>query len=174
MKTLPIGQLFALPLQSAVRAQGQTLLETLAVIEQIGLDKERARTFRFRVDQSVEERVVDPTTGVSEIRYRPQQLEVSIPVLALVAPPGIHLHEMQVEFGVDVIEPMAEAITSQIASAAGGQSLAASPARFATPGQGNGPMMKVTMKIVQETPEGVGRLQDLLADLLNGRISSES
>lgn len=170
MKLLQLGQLFALPLQSAVRAQNFALQETISFIEQFGLEEGKAKTFRFKAERMVEERVVDPKTGIAETKFRVQPFEVSIPLLAIVSPPSIQLQEMNVEFGVEVVEPKAEAIKSTvIPSAILGSSLASSLSLFTALGQSNPTTMKVNMKIVREIPEGMARLGDLLTDLLSGQ-----
>lgn len=169
MKLYQMGELFALPLQSAIRAQKNALQETLSFIEQMGLEEGQVRTFRFKTERVIEERTVNPETGNAEIKTQVQPLEVSIPLLALLPPPSVQLQEMNVEFGVEVVEPRAELIKSAVNSAAEGSSLAPSLAAFTPVGQTSPTTMKVTMKIVHETPEGLARVGDLLADLLSGR-----
>lgn len=171
MKLYQMGELFALPLQSAIRAQHNALQETLSFIEQVGLEEGQVRTFRFKTERMVEERTINPETGNPELKTQIQPMEVSIPLLAMLPPPSVQLQEMNVEFGVEVVEPRVELIKSA-ASAAGSSSLAPSLAAFTPVGQTSPATMKVTMKIVHETPEGLARLGDLLADLLNGRAVS--
>lgn len=172
MKLYQIGELFALPLQSAIRAQNSALQETLSFIEQIGLDGEQVRTFRFKTERVIEERIVNPETGNSESKTQVQPMEVSIPLLAILPPPSVQLQEMNVEFGVEVVEPRVEPIKSNVNPIAGGSSLAPSLAVFTPVGQGSPTTMKVNMKIVRETPEGLARLGDLLANLLSGHTAN--
>jgi predicted flap endonuclease-1-like 5' DNA nuclease len=173
MKLLQLGQLFALPLQSAIKAQNLALQETISFIEQFGLEGGLAKTFRFKTERMVEERTVDPKTGIPETKFSVQPFEVSIPLLAIVPPPSMQLQEMNVEFGVDVVEPKTEVIKSaMISSAVIGSSLASSLGRYTSLGQSNPTTMKVTMKIVRETPEGLARLGDVLTDLLSGKTPS--
>lgn len=170
MKTIQLGQLFALPLQSAIKAQSLALQETISFIEQFGFEEGVAKTFRFKAERMVEERTVDPKTGVPETKFKVQPFEVSVPLLAIISPPSMQLQEMNVEFGVEVGEPKSVAIKSAvIPSAVLGSSFASSPSLFTTLGQSNPTTMKVNMKIVREIPEGMARLGDTLADLLIGK-----
>lgn len=170
MKLLQLGQLFALPLQSAIKAQNLALQETISFIEQFGFEEGIAKTFRFKAERLVEERTVDSKTGIPETQFKVQPFEMSIPLLAIVSPPSIQLQEMNVEFGVEVVEPRTEAIKSAtIPSKVLGSSLASSLSLFTPLGQSNPTTMKVNMKIVREVPEGMARLGDSLTDLLSGK-----
>jgi predicted flap endonuclease-1-like 5' DNA nuclease len=176
MKVLPIGELFALPLQSAIRAQTLAFQETITCIEQMGLEEGKARTFQFRTERMVEERVIDPNTGEAKTQFRTQPFEVSLPLLAMVSLPGLQLQEMDVEFGVEVTEPKAEPIkAAAVPPAARGSSLSASLALFTARGQSNPApsTMKVNMKIIRQIPEGMARVSDMLVDLLSARIVEE-
>lgn len=94
---------------------------------------------------------------------------MSIPVLALIQPPSMQLQEMNVEFGVEIVEPITEPIRSEvIPSTALGSSLAPSLALFTPLEQSNSTTIKVNMKIVREIPEGMARISDILTDLLSG------
>lgn len=170
MKLLQLGQLFALPLQSAIKAQNLALQETISFIEQFGLEEGRTKTFRFKAERMVEERTVDPKTGIPETKFRVQPFEISVPLLAMITPPSMQLQEMNVEFGVEVVEPKTETIKSSvIPSTVLGSSLASSLSLFTTLGQSNPTTMKINMKIVKEIPEGIARLGDVLTDLLSGQ-----
>lgn len=178
MKLYQLGQLFAMPLQSAIRAQNLALQESISFIEQFGLEEaeegeERVvKTFRFKAERLVEVRKVDPKTGIPETKFEVQPFEVSLPLLALAPPPSMNLQEMNVEFGVEVVKPKTEPIKSDvIPSAVVGSSLAPSLALFTSPGQSNPTTMKVNMKIVKEIPEGMARLGDMLTDLLSGKTT---
>lgn len=175
MKLYPIGQLFALPLQSAVKAQNLALQETISFIEEFGLEDGAARTFRFKAERLVEERTVDPETAVPKTEFKAQPIELSIPLLALVPPPGVQLQEMNVEFGVEIVEPKSEPIqTGAIPTKVKGTSLAPSLSLYTPLAQANPTTMKVNMKIVRETPEGLARLNDLLTDLLSSQTPAEA
>ena len=170
MKPLQLGQLFAIPLQSAVKAQNLALQETISFIEQFGFEEGIAKTFRFKAERLVEERTVDSETGISETEFKVQPFEMSIPLLAIVSPPSIQLQEMNVEFGVEVVEPRTEAIESAtIPSRVLGSSMASSLSLLTPLGRSNPTTMKVNMKIVREVPEGMARLGDSLTDLLSGK-----
>jgi len=170
VKLIQLGELFALPLQSAIKAQNLALQETISFIERFGLEEGVAKTFRFKAERMVEERTVDPKTGVPETKFKVQPFEVSIPLLAIISPPSMQLQEMNVEFGVEVVEPKSEAIKSSvIPSAVVGSSFASSLSLFTTLGQSNPTTMKVNMKIVREIPEGMARLGDVLTALLSGQ-----
>jgi len=172
MRPYQLGQLFALPLQSAIRAQNLALQETISFIEQFGLEKGLAKTFRFVAERVIEKRIVDPKTGIPETQLKAQPFEVSIPLLALVSPPSMNLQEVNVEFGVEIVELKTEPIKSAvIPSAVLGSSLAPTLCLFTSLGQVNPTTMKVNMKIARETPEGMARLGDVLVDLLSGRPS---
>lgn len=169
---LQLGQLFALPLQSAIRGQSLALQETISFIQEFGLEKERARTFCFEVERMVEERTVDQE-GIPKTQFKIQPFKVSIPLLAIVSPPSMQLKEMNVEFGVEVVEVRSEPLASAvIPSAVRGSSLASSIGLFTSLGQSNPTTMKVNMKIVRETPEGLARLGDVLTDFLSGETLS--
>lgn len=43
----------------------------------------------------VEERTVDPKTGVPETKFKVQPFEVSIPLLAMISSPSMQLQEMK-------------------------------------------------------------------------------
>ena len=173
MKLFQLGQLFALPLQSAIKAQSLALEETISFIEQFGIEEGKIKTFRFKAERMVEERKVDPKTGVPETEFNVQPFEVSIPLLAMISIPSIGLQEMNVEYRVEVVEPKTEPIKSSvIPSAVIGSSLAPSLGLFTSLGQSNPTTMKVNMKIVRETPEGLARLWDVLTDLLSGKAPS--
>jgi hypothetical protein len=170
MKVLQLGELFALPLQSAIRAQNLALLETISVLEKIGMERGEARNFRMKAERLIEERDVDPDTGKTETRFTAQPFEISIPLLALISPPSLHLQEMNVEFGVAIVEPRAEAIqTESTRPQTKASSLAGTLSHYSALNQPGTTTMKVNMKIVRETSEGMARLGDLLADLLNAR-----
>lgn len=168
MKPYPLAQLFALPIQSAVRAQSLALQETLSVIEAMGFEDGKAKTFRFKAERVVEERTVDAATGVPETKFVAQPFEVSIPLLGLLPLAPMQLQEMNVDFGVEVVQPKPEPIKSgTIPAAVLGSSLAGSLSILTTLGQSNPTTMNVRMRIVKETPEGIARLGDLLTDLLS-------
>lgn len=174
MKLLQLGQLFALPIQSAIRAQNLALQETISLIEQFGLEEGVAKTFRFKAERMVEERTVDPKTGIAKTQFKAQPFEVNIPLLAIVSLSSMQLQEMNVELGVEIVEPRTEVIKSAVMpSAAIGSSSASSLCLFTTLGQSNPTTMKVNMKIVKEIPEGMARLGDVLADLLSGQTPAE-
>lgn len=168
MKLFQLGQLFALPLQSAIRAQSLAAQETISFIEQFGFEEGLAKTFRFKAERMVEERTIDPKTGIPETQFKVHPFEVSIPLLAIISPPSMQLQEMNVEFGVEVVEPKTEAIKSGvIPSAVIGSSLASSLTLLTSLRESNPTTMKVNMKIVRETAEGMARLGDMLTDLLS-------
>ena len=173
MKPFPLGELLALPLQSAIRAQNLALQETLSFIEDFGLEAGVAKTFRLKAERLVEERIVDPETGKTETQFSIQPFEVSIPLLAIIPLASVQLQEMNVEFGVDVVEPKSEPIKSTVIPAAvKGVSLAPSLSLYAALAPAGTTTMKVNMKIGRETPEGLARLGDLLTDLLSGQTAA--
>ncbi|MDJ0736058.1 MAG: DUF4332 domain-containing protein [Nostocaceae cyanobacterium] len=172
MKVYKLGELFALPLQSGIRAQNLALQETISLIEQIGLEEgeEKAiKTFRFKAERTIETREID-ATGEPRTQFNVEPFEVSIPLLAMISLPSMQLQEMNVEFGVEVVEPKTEPIKSNtIPSAVLGSSLATSLSRFTTLVESNSTTMKVNMKIVREVPEGMARVGDILTDLISGQ-----
>jgi hypothetical protein len=175
VKLLQLGQLFALPLQAAIRAQNLALQETISFIEEFGMEKGSARTFSLRAERIVEERKIDPETGESKTEIKEKPLELSIPLLALVPPPVMQLQEMDVEFGVEIVEPRTEPIKSSvISSALKGASLAPTLALFSPLGKSNPTTIRVKMKITRDVPEGMARLGDVLVDLLSGKTPSAS
>jgi len=169
VKVNKLGELFALPLQSAIKAQSLALQETISFIEQFGLKEGEVKTFRFKAERVIEERKVDPETGIPETKFEVQPFEMCIPILALVQPPSMQLNEMNIEFAVEVVETKIEPIKSDmIPSAVLGPSLASSRSFFTSLSQSNPTTMKVNMKIVREIPEGMARVMDTLTDLLSG------
>jgi predicted flap endonuclease-1-like 5' DNA nuclease len=170
LKLFQLGQLFALPLQAAVRAQSLALQETFSFLEEFGTEAGAARTFSLRTERMVEERRVDPATGEVRTEFKKKPLEISLPLLALLPPPVMRLREMDVEFGVEVVEPRSEPLKSTlIPEGVVGSSLAPTLALFSPPDKSNPTTIRVKMKIRSESPEGMSRLGDLLADMLSGR-----
>lgn len=166
MKLVQLKQLFALPLQSAIAAQEGAIQETLSFIDKFGLEAGTAKTLRFKAERLVEERIV--TKAGPETQFKNEPFELSIPLLALISPPHMNLQEMNVEFGVEVVEPVAE-----VSKVNGISSLASSLSHFTPSGQSAPATMKVNMKIVSQVPEGMARLGDILADLVNGKAAPE-
>jgi hypothetical protein len=174
MKLYQLGQLFALPLQSAIRAQNLAIQETISFIENFGLEKGVAKTFQFKAERIIEEQKVDQESKITETKFKVQPFQVSIPILALASPPSMYLQEMSIEFGVEVTEPKSEPIKSSvIPSSVLGHSLAPSLGLIAPLGQSNPTTMKVNMKIVKEISEGVARLGDLLTNLISGQATED-
>jgi predicted flap endonuclease-1-like 5' DNA nuclease len=172
VKLLQLGHLFALPLQSAVRAQNLAFQETLSFLEEFGTERGFTRTFKLRTERMVEEIKVDSETGKAKTEFRAKPVELSIPLLALMPPPVMQLQEMNVEFGVEIVEPKSEPIKlSSVPGAVRGISLAPTLGLFAPPGAENPTTIKVRMKITREVPEGMARLGDILADMLSGTES---
>ncbi|WP_457554663.1 DUF4332 domain-containing protein [Candidatus Pyrohabitans sp.] len=168
MRLFQLGQLFALPLQAAVRAQNMALQETLHFLEEFGTTEGSARTFSLRVERMVEERKVDPETGDVRTEVGAKPLEINVPLLALLPPPVMQLKEMEVEFGVEVVEPKSEPIRSSVAGVRG-SSLAPTLGIFSPAGKSNPTTIRVKMKVKREEPEGMARLWDVLAGMLGGR-----
>lgn len=166
MKLVQLKQLFAMPLQSAISAQQSAIQETLAFIDRFGLEAGTAKTLRFKAERIVEERVV--TKSGAETQFKSEPFELSIPLLALVPPPNMSLQEMNVEFGVEVVEPVSETSKTNDTT-----SLSSSLSRLTSLGQSTPVMMKVNMKIVSQVPEGMARLGDILTDLINGKAAPE-
>jgi len=161
MKLNTLGELFALPIQSAIRAQSLALQETLAIIEDIGIENGKATFFQLKTERMVE----DPTGG-GETKVQP--LELRIPLLALLPIASMQLQEMDMDFGVEVIETKASPIRSRTTpSTIQGSSLSGSMALFTALGQSNPTTIKVHMKITRVMPEGMARVEELLTDLLS-------
>ncbi len=142
----------------------------MAVIETMGIEGGRAKTFRLKSERLVEEKEIDPATGQAKSRVVVQPFELSVPLLALLPVSPIQLQEMEVDFGIEVVEPKTEPIRStSIPSTVLGSTLAGSMSVFTALGQSNPTTMKVHMRITKETPEGIARMGDLLTDLLSGK-----
>ncbi len=167
MKVNALGELFALPLQSAIRAQAMALQETMSALEKLGIEDGEARVFRLKAERTVEEREVDPATGNTRTRLTTQPFEVSIPVLAMLPVAPIQLQEMQVDFGVDVLDVRKERPQAGLGREM--TSLASSLSAYTTLGESKPATMKVHMKITRDTSEGMARLRDVLADLISGK-----
>lgn len=167
MKVLPLGQLLALPIQSTIRAQNLAIQETISLMEQFGVEDKTARTFRIRADRTIEQRIIDPQTGTPKTIFVTEPVEFSIPLLALASPSAMNLQEMNIEFGVHIVEPKTEPIKSAvIPSAPLGLSLASSLSVYSPLQQTDLTTMKVSMRLAREVPGAMGRSTDLLADLL--------
>jgi hypothetical protein len=172
MKTHQLGELFAMPIQSAIRAQNLALQETISFIEQFGLEDGKVKTFHLKAERLVEEREVDSESETTRTHFKNQPFELSIPLLGLIEPPSMKLQEMNVEFGVEVVEPKAEPITStEIPEVVRGYSFAPTRAIYTPLSKSNPTTMKVNMKILRETPEGVTRVTDILTNLLKAETS---
>ena len=170
MRPAPIGELLAIPLQAAVRAQVLAQQETLAMLELVGIENGAARLFHLQAERTVEERVVNTTTGAAEIVRVKEPFELSIPVLALVPLQTIKLQEMDVDLAVEMVDVKEERLRSTAVPAeVRGPSLAGSPALLGSLTGNDGAGMKVHMKIVRDTSEGLARTNDLLTDLLNAK-----
>jgi hypothetical protein len=168
VKTVPLGQLVALPLQAAVRAQALTSAEFLSAIEQFGVEEGSAKIFRLKVERTVEQTVVNPKTGETTFEPQTHVFEVRIPVLALINPPGVRIQEMNAEFSCDVHDLKADVLKISLANVPQAVSLASSPASLAR--SGKLPVaMKISMKILPEKSEGFARLYDVLVDTMTGR-----
>lgn len=170
MKLLQMGELFALPLQSAIKAQSLALQETISFIEEFGLENGAAKVFKIKSERQTEELSIDKKTNVSETTLKTQPVEINIPILALISPPSVQLQEMNVEFGVEIVEPKNEPIKSKnVPSKILGSSFASSSAMFTSLAQPSSINMKVNMKIVRDVPEGMSRFSDALIGLMGGR-----
>jgi Protein of unknown function (DUF2589)/Domain of unknown function (DUF4332) len=174
MRVFPLAQLFAVPLQSAIRAQALASQETLRLLNQFGLEDGKTRTFRMRADRVVEKTVLNEETGEFETKLVNEPFEIVVPLLALVTPPTSQLQDMSVELAVDVVEPRPEAMSGQPrASTLADQSLAGSRARFTALEGDPNTTMRVSMKLAQAVPEGLARVDDVLTDLLSARPTAE-
>jgi len=166
VKPYELRQLFAMPLQAAVNAQALALHETLTFLEKVGMEKGSVRTFRLKTERLVEEEEVD-AEGRPKLVPKTKQVELSIPLLALLPPPAMKLQEMDVVFGVEIVEPRSEKL--ELPGVVRAESLAPTLAFLSPPGAKNPTTMRVKMRIVNEQPEGMARLGDVLADMLSGR-----
>lgn len=139
------------------------------MIEQLGLENGVAVPFALTIERMVEGKAGRGGGDSTQPEIRLERVALSVPLLALVHPPSLHLQEMNVEFGVEVVETREEPIASSMVPAgAKATSLSKSRAVFAPLGAANHTTMKVNMKIVREVPEGLARLGDLLADAMVG------
>jgi predicted flap endonuclease-1-like 5' DNA nuclease len=146
----------------------------MSAIETMGLEEGAAKVFRLKAERTVEERRVNRVTGAEETTLTVQPFEVSIPLLALLPVPAIQLQEMNVEFGVEIVETKSRPLAAAASPLGGGaKSLAGSLAAISGPAQSNPGTMKVQMKIVKEVPEGIARMTDMLSDLLSGRLAKD-
>jgi predicted flap endonuclease-1-like 5' DNA nuclease len=174
MKLNEIGNLLAMPLQAAIRAQGLAVQETISFLENFGLEDGSAKLFQFKAERTSEE---PETAGdYSKTTLRKYPMEISAPILALVQAPSLSLNEMNVEFGIEIVETKEDPIQSaSIPKKTLGYSMVRSTARY-TPMQATNPTtMQVRMKIIRETPEGLARItQDLLSQLISASNSNES
>jgi len=166
MRPFQLRQLFAMPIQAAVNAQMLALNETLNFIENVGTEDGKLKTFTLKAERIVEEESVDKD-GTPKLVPKKKPIEISVPLLALMPPPAMKLQEMNVEFGIEVVEPRAEKRTIP-GTAIETTSLAPTLAFLSPPGAKNPTTMKVNMRIVNEQPEGMARLGDVLADMLSG------
>jgi Protein of unknown function (DUF2589)/Domain of unknown function (DUF4332) len=169
MKPQPLANLLAVPLQSAVRAQALAAREMLSFVQQIGMEGNTVRTFKLRTSRVIEETRLNPQTGRPETQLVERPLEISVPLLTMVPMPNMLLSEMNVEFGLDIIEPRSETLEFAGTSPEPATSLASSLAVFTPLAQSASTTMKVNMKLVQQAPEGLAKLGDVLVDLVSAQ-----
>lgn len=167
MKPRPINELLAVPLHAAIQAKTMSALETLDVIKKIGIDSEnQVKNLTFRTTRMVE--VPQPTDFKEPVHYEKKNMEVSIPLLSLINLPSVQLTEMNVEMALHVVDDAS-------LSAEEKKTLMASStlplAGVLTHAQSRNlpPTIKINMRIVERVPEGLARVNDLLADMLQGR-----
>lgn len=167
MKPRHINELLAAPLLAAVQAKTISALETLDVIKKIGIDSEnQVKNLTFRTTRMVE--VPQPADSKEPVQYEKKNMEVSIPLLSLINLPGVQLTEMNVEMALHVVDDAslsAEIKRALIASS----TLPLAGVLTHTQSRNLPPTMKVNMRIVERVPEGLARVNDLLADMLQGR-----
>jgi hypothetical protein len=159
MKPRPINELIAAPLHAAVKAKKSLALQTLAIIRDIGLDKDnQVKNLTFTTTRMVEV----PQAGGSEDKpsYQAKTTEVSVPLLSLMNLPCMQLSEMNVEMALHVVDET-DALNSEFNKPLTG--VLTHPQSRNLP-----PTIKITMKIVESVPEGLARINDLLADMLQG------
>jgi uncharacterized protein DUF2589 len=170
MKAIPIEQLLAIPIQSAIRAQNLGVQATLAAIEAFGLDSDnKAAVFRMTAEQTTEERAVDSATGKVTTTQVTRPFELSIPLLALLPVSGISLQEMNVDLAIEVVDVRSQQLQLRALPAeVTGPSLVSTLGIFATQTP-VGPAMQVRMHLLKDTPEGLARVGDVLTGLLSGR-----
>lgn len=169
MRESRLDEAIALPLQSAIAAQYLAIQQTLYLIEEYGLKGNKTKTIEMMAERVVEERTIDKN-GLEATKLETRPFEISIPLLALLPPPYMKIDEMNVEFGVEVIEPRRVPMKcSAIAQDAVAHSLSSTIVSVSPPNLGDAPAMTVKLKIIQESPEGLSRIVDLLTESLSGR-----
>lgn len=167
MKPRPINELLAMPLHAAVQAKTISALETLDVIKKIGIDPEnQVKNFTFRTTRIVE--VPQPAESKEPVQYKQKNMEISIPLLSLINLPSVQLTEMNVEMALHVMDGTSLSTESK-KNLPANNSLSLAGVLTNAQSRNLPPTMKVNMKIVERVPEGLARVNDLLADMLQGR-----
>ncbi|MHB0926096.1 MAG: DUF2589 domain-containing protein [Gallionellaceae bacterium] len=167
MKPRPINELLAVPLRAAIQAKIMSATETLGMIKKFGIDSEdQVKNLTFKTTKMVE--LPQPAESKKPVEYEKRNMEVSIPLLTLINLPSVQLTEMNVEMAIHVVDSSSQTSGMKKAVIEG----AALPlAGVLTNSQSRNlpPTMKINMKIVERVPEGLARVNDLLADMLQGR-----
>lgn len=167
MKPRPINELLAVPLSAAVQAKTMSALETLEVIKKFGIGPEgQVKNLTFKTTRLVE--VPQAAGSKDPVKYEKKNMEVSIPLLSLINLPSVQLTEMNVEMAIHVIEDSSAPSRSRRVQE-DGPALPLSGVLTNALSRNLPPTMKVNMKIVERVPEGMARVNDLLADMLHGR-----
>lgn len=174
MKLLQLSELFAAPVQSTVRAQFLALQETISQIEEIGVEGEKAPVLKIKTERLVEKHVIDEKTNESKTIFDHEPIYISIPILALAMPSVIAIKNVEVEFDVEMVEPISTPIKSRfLPIKKAGLSLASTKSIYAKKSSDISPTMHVKMNIGSETSEALGRINDLLNTFLESQTLSE-
>ncbi|MBU3655890.1 MAG: DUF2589 domain-containing protein [Alphaproteobacteria bacterium] len=152
MKPRPISELLAAPLHAAVQAKKSLALETLDIIKSFGIDEDnQIKNLTFTTTRMVE--VQQPTKLKDEPSYEAKKTEISVPLLSLINLPNMQLTEMNVEMALHVVVEADKPLTGVLTH---------------SQSRNLPPTIKINMKIVDSVPEGLARINDLLADMLQG------
>lgn len=157
MKPIHVSQLFAIPIQSAIRAQAISANEIISFLDEFGFEDPKTRktkNFHIQIEKSQEEQVADESTGKIRTQLKTRKIDLKIPYLGLIEPPSPQIKEMHLEFGIKLSIPDDDK-NSAYDSFMG---------TFSAMGPNITAPIKVTMKLTQNLPEGLAKLQDALSE----------
>ncbi|MFI6283890.1 DUF2589 domain-containing protein [Streptomyces sp. NPDC051018] len=170
MEPQPLSHLFALPIQSAVRASVLGAAEALSFFQKTGLEDGKLRMLRFVSERVVEERRRDPETGNVTTVHVNRPVEISVPLISLLPPVGARIQDIEVDFALDVVGvakaplPFGRVVAGPRPVSVAETRAVLVPSRPDTPAG-----MRVRMRLVAEPPEGAARIGELLHEQIGGR-----
>lgn len=141
--TAKLSQIVALPLLSAVNAQHESSMKVLEILRSYGVGEGQLQNLKFKTKKQVNDEEVD--------------VEINTPLVGLINMPSMQIQELVSEFYVKLDpknagakDPLAEVVSPQ---------------------EKKGSLIKMTIKINKDIPEGLARLSDILTDQTSAKIN---